>query len=117
MGREYFGGYRAKSCFRAEQPFEGRTSQAEGRLGSDLVRGAAAGDLDRSAEGPLGLLPRPLLAQVVGDVRQDDPLDTGALRMVAGLGGGHVPADTGALGTRQRRLDDQQVRVLGDLDQ
>ena len=64
----------------------------------------------------LGLLARPVVAELVGDVGDDDPLGAGALGVLAGLRGGQVPADAGALGPRQRRLDDQQVGVAGDLD-
>ena len=39
-----------------------------------------------------------------------------SLGVLAGLLGGQVAAHAGALGPRQRRLDQQQVGVAGDLD-
>ena len=47
---------------------------------------------------------------------QHEPLRAGALRVLARLLGRQVAADAVALGTRQRRLEDQQVGLGGERD-
>ena len=65
----------------------------------------------------LALLARPLGVELVGDVGEHDPLGAGAPGVLAGLAGGQVAADPGALGPRQGRLDEQQVGLARGLDQ
>src|SRR5205814_1269968 len=74
-------------------------------------------DIDGRPEARLGLVPRPQLVELVGDVSEDDAPRTRLARVLAGLARRHVAALAAALGTRQRRLDEEQVAVARELDQ
>ena len=83
---------------------------------SKLVDRALDGDLDGRAERLRALLTRPFGVELVGDVGEDHPLGAGEAGVLAGLRRGQMTALSGPLGARQRRLDDQQIRVTGGLD-
>ena len=74
------------------------------------------GHLDGPSEGPFGVLARPVLAQLVGEVGQQDPPRAGLAGVLARLRGGDVAARALALGARQRGLDDEQVGVAREVD-
>src|SRR4051812_39409904 len=84
---------------------------------SDVVDGALAGDLDLAAVSLLGLGLRPLVAELVGDVGDDDLAGLRARRVLAGLLRGQVAPRSLPLGARQRALDEQQVGAVGEADE
>ena len=67
------------------------------------------GGVDRPAEGPLGLRARPFGVELVGEVRQHEPLRARPRAVLARLDGRQVAALAVALRPRQRGLDQQQV--------
>ena len=91
--------------------------QRPGSLSDHVVDRALVGDLDRPAERALRLAARP-----VASSSSEKWVSTSRLRprpraVLARLGRGQVPAVAVALGARQRRLDQQQVGVAGELAQ
>src|SRR5687767_4605253 len=85
--------------------------------GSNVEDRALASHSDRRSEGLSPLLAGPRLVQLVGDVGEHDTLRAGPPGVVARLRRSHVPSVSGALGTRQRGLDEEEVGVASDLDQ
>ena len=85
--------------------------------GLKLVDAPSRATSTRPAERLLGLVARPALAELVGDVGDDEPAGAGGAAVLAGLARRQVPADAGALGPRERPLDQQQVGVAGEVDE
>src|SRR3954454_4080934 len=104
---------RMRSKF-AKRSFSDGTGDRLRRL--DGEDGALGRDLHRAAEAGLRLALSPEFVHLVGDVRQQDRLDASLARVLAGLARREVPAHAGSLGTRERRLDHQQVGSARDPD-